>query len=420
MEYKDAAVPAVALVLIQLAGCLGGPLSDPDVDPEERLPTVPDNGSQPCPGARRGTTDCPHVHDRWNERTRLTVIDRTVSTGTTGDVDPRRSIWWNLGCGGGCPQQVTFAPKPERIVPPGTDEITFRASWQADLPPRSEFMVSVYYMAANMTSFRQLAGGIASGSSHTVNTSVPMADGGHARQSLWRFRITVSQCIHRPRGVMCVTGADTDPGPLRFNVTVRADRDDGPLPKEPPHPDWWADGPSRRVATVRGRADTIGAGSYAVNASMDPARPETIARTSYAHLPGDEVAPVPPGTKSLAARVNWTNAAAPSDAAGLRPWLGYRHSGGDGTWRVWAPAQVGDGTATFVQPLEADQTDGMYVRNRSRWTFLLSFEGDRDTGVQDPLLAGRSVTSPYRFDGRYTLEVRAFNATRLPAGWADR
>lgn len=406
MKVQAIAV-AACLTILLVAGCLGEGSGLDDTAPEASGDDTGGTGD-----AHPDTADRPHVHDRWNGRSRVTVVGRTVSTGTLADLDPRRSVWENAYCVLACPSVIKFAPREGNIVPPGTENVTFTASWNASAPPRNEILVSASYMAANMTSFEVFASDIDSGSTHQIRTTVPMADGGHAKQSLWRFRLTVAQCS---QDAGCFTGR-TEVEPFEVEVTVMAHRTNGTLPKEPPHPDWWTDGPARTVATVQGRADRAGAGAYSANLS-DPLSNPSVS-TGYVYLPGERVEPVPPGTQVLAARVNWTNQAPLSAAAGAEPWLSYRNSGGQTFFRNWEAERVGNGTAVFIKPLQGNQTDGMYSRNRSRWSFLFGFEGERETGLNDPSLPGRSVTSPYHFDGNYTLEIRAFNATELPEAWS--
>lgn len=395
----------LCLLTVLIAGCVG-------INPSPEGQSQDIGGNESNPGKHPQPTNRPHVHDRWNGQTKVTVIDRAVSTGTLADLDPRQSVWENAYCVLACPSVIEFAPKEGNIVPPGTENVTFTASWNASAPPRNEILVSASYMSANTTSFEVFASDIDSGSAHQIRTTVPMADGGHAKQSLWRFRLTVAQCS---QDAGCFTGR-TEVEPFEVEVTVTAHRTNGTLPKEPPHPDWWADGPARTVATVQGRANRAGAGAYSMNLS-DPASQRSVS-TSYAYLPGETVNPVPPGTRLLAARVNWTNDAPSSAAAGAEPWLSYRNNGGQTFFRSWEPDRVGTGTAVFVEPFQGNETDGMYVQNRSRWSFLFGFEGEQETGLDDPLLPGRSVTSPYRFDSDYTLEIRAFNATDLPEAWS--
>lgn len=128
---------------------------------------------------------------------------------------------------------------------------------------------------------------------------------------------------------------------------------------------------------------------------------------------GDEHDPVPPGTEVLVMRVNWSNGAPTADAAGAAPWVQVYDGGGGFQFRSVEATRQNDTEWTYVLPIHANRTDGMYVENRSRWWFLMGFEGAEDTGVDDPVF-WTDVTSPWTFDGDWRFEVRAYNTTDLP------
>lgn len=396
---------AVLLVALPLAGCVGGSggsAAGPDA--------VQGNASDEAGGVVNTSADTrqAHVHDRWEGRKAATVIDRTVSTGATTDVDPTGPVLFTLICAFTCGSSAELTPEEGRIVPPGTSNVTLTASWDETPPPGQEFRVLADYMSANATEWIDL-GEIESGRPVTINTTVAMADGGHAKQSLWRFRLFVLQCAEESGIGICLTRFDTRE--VSIDLAVEAERDDGPLPLEPPHPDWWADGPVRDVATVQGRASHAGVGPYFVNLT-DTAEGSFGFGTIYEFVPGGQHDPVPPGTVQLTANVTWSNDAPTADAAGVRPFLLYYHGAGF-RFLTWPADETGDGSARFTMRIQSNMTDGMYNVNRSRWSFFLGFQGAEDTGVDEPVVGG-DVTNPYLYQGSYELAIRAHE--QVPAG----
>lgn len=403
MRTHLSALGTIALLLVvPLAGCVGGSGGGPaGANGTDGGPSTPATTS----GNASAAASTKHVHDRWEGRTVAPVIDRTVATGATTDVEPTGPALFTLICAFTCGSSVEFAPQEGRVVPPGTANVTLTASWDETPPPGQEFQVMADYMPANATEWIDL-GEIESGQSVEINTTVEMADGGHAEQSLWRFRLFVLQCSEESGIAICLTRFSSDE--MQIDVDVQAHRGPGELPLEPPHPDWWGDGPVRGVAAVQGQANSAGVGPYFVNLTA-AAEGSFGMGTIYEFVSGDEHDPVPPDTAQLVANVTWSNDAATADAAGVRPFLLYYHGQGF-RFRTWAPEEVGDGSARFTMPLQRNMTDGMYVENRSRWAFFLGFQGARDTGVDEPFVGG-DVTNPYLFQGSYELSIRAFDVT---------
>lgn len=399
-------VPVVALLTVALAfaGCIGG--SAPAGDGNGTDPGEADDGSGNATVGDGPPTQVRHVHDRWEGDEERTVFDGTVETGDSTDVDPSETLTENVVCVFICGSFVEFAPDDGEIVPPGTEQVTFTASWDASPPPGHEIYVYGAYMSANATGYEALVDGqLTSGETVEVNTTVPMADGGHAQQSLWRFRLFVLRCASNGNGGTLFCGTRLDTEPFSADVTVTAERVEGQLPPEPPHPDWWANGSVRDVGSVADTVDRTGTGPYYLHTNTSGLSIGVF----YAAMDEDEHEPIPPGSRLLVARLNWTNDAATADAAGAEPWL--RYADGEGLfWKRWEPDQVEDGSALWTMGLTDDMTDGMYDPERSRWSFYLGFTGSQGTGVDDPFL-GEELTTPYRFEGSYDLTIRVHNTT---------
>lgn len=396
---------AICLLVAPLAGCIGSGSGDGGGG-GSMGPTNGTPGGDATPDVQAPDA-IEHVHDRWDGQEVRTVVDRTVATRATTDVQPTGPAFDTLLCLFICGSYVEFTPEQGSIVPPGTEEVAFTASWEDGSPPGQEYRVFADYLPADAGDYRDLAE-LEPGTTYTINTTTEMADGGHAKQSLWRFRLFVLQCdTTTPIDSFCSTRFSTSD--LEFDVTVDAHRVDGPLPEEPPHPDWWADGTARPVGSASGQASTTGAGVYHVNVSSSA----IYISTTYASLNGTEHAPVPPGTKVLTADVTWTNEAATAGAAGVQPFMLHYDSSGV-RFQMWQPEEVGEGEARFELPIEPDRTDGMYARERSRWLFFLGFQGSQDTGVDEPFF-GSDLTNPYRFEGSYELEITAHNTTSIPS-----
>lgn len=395
---------AVALLVVPLAGCIGGTGGNGTGGGSAPADTTVEGDASPDVSAPTATE---HVHDRWDGQEVRSVVDRTVATRATTDAEPTGPLLDTFICVFICGSYVEFAPAEGEIVPPGTEEVTFTASWDASPPAGHEFRIFADYLPADAGDYQDLAE-IENGETYTINTTTEMADGGHAKQSLWKFRVFVIRCTTDEGAEICTTRLSNEE--LEFDVTVEAHRVDGPLPKEPAHPDWWADGTARPVGSASGQASTTGAGVYHVNASSS----SIYISTTYASLNGTEHAPVPPGTARLTANVTWTNEAPTADAAGVQPFMLWYDSSGV-RYRMWQPEEVGDGQARFELPIDPDQTDGMYAKERSRWLFLLGFQGSEDTGADEPFF-GSDLTNPYRFEGSYELEITAHNTTSVPDG----
>lgn len=371
-----------------LAGCIGGTDAGPSGDAANANDTTTDAATTGNASASKRS----HVHDRWDGRTEVTLFDGTVQTRSTTDLDPSQDLFDNVVCAAfTCASGVTFGPAEDEIVPPGTDRVTVDASWEEDAAataPGVTNEVFFGYRAANMGGIAVL--GTSPNGSWTINTTTEMADGGHAKVSLWMFGFYVTRTVD---GVGRLPRHSVQP--FAIDVAVTAHRVQGELPLEPPHPDWWTDS-SRTLYNVSQSGNAYG-GTY-FSGTVDGNYPADWVN-------GTEHGVVPPGTQTLVVEITWNNTSPASAAATPRPyayWLNTFTFEDDLT--RWEPATLEEGRAVYEMKLTEGMTDGMYSE-RSRWRFLWYFRG-QDTGASDPLF-GQETTGPYHLDGEWSVEITA-------------
>lgn len=396
-------VGILILVLLtgpMLAGCLGGstgPSRDPVTDNETSRDRT--NGTVDHPGSDR-----PHVHDRWDGETQRTLMDDTVEMEPPLDpLDPFAPAAWLIA------PRVAFGLPDGAVVPPGTERLGIDVTWSPEYPIAPDATgdpdrVAVEYKATNQARFRE-AGDIvgAYGSVNVTNLTVAMADPGHAQASSWRFRLV--HPLARPDARVLGTS---------FHVTITAYRQEGPLPTEPPHPEWWSNGSVVTLYEDSGSREEIGTTphwGYAPHAvSLDD---PGLADPDRGRINGTDHTMIPYGTKQLVAKVNWSSSSPLDPVSDPVPYLHYRWRTGYEEQRTrWAAEEIGDGRAVFVLPVTDEMVDGIYPRERSRWTFQWYFAG-QDTGLESPP-RGDPVTRPYAFDGDWSIRIAAYNATELP------
>lgn len=385
-------IPLVAVALaVVSAGCLGQGALGPSGN---ETPTGDDPSKAPGeddPVAR------PHVHDRWDGAEQVAVVSGVVATGDARDLDPNGSLLGQAIGGVLGSKTVTFRPDAGEIVPPGTGNVTVEATWEDPAPPGATTEVTLSYMPADATRWTALSTETGSGT-WTIETTVEMADGGHAQGSLWRFALTV--CRRQPDGTCSPPW--TQPS-MEIEVDVTALRDEGPLPREPPHPDWWANGSIRHVHADGATAEAVGAGIYNVGT-------DGTFFPMAAFVNGTQHDLVPPETRLLVVEFNWTDDSPTADALGVRPWVIWTNGGEP--FQQMSPRSRETGHWVFALPIASEMTDGMYA-DRSRWRFGYGMFG-QDTGVDEPLF-NTPVNAPYHFDGEWDVTFRAVNSTELPA-----
>lgn len=389
MRTETFAVVA-AVLAVGMAGCVGGHGTDPD-------PAPADAGSTGAPTEvgsteRQDLADRPHVHDRWEGKDRKVLLDGTVTTGSALEQDPHEPLIGTAFCVIFCSAEAPFGLPDGKIVPPGTDRVRVEASWDDPMAPGARLQAALYYQPADESSFKSLPYH-GSGRNWTIDTTVEMADDGHAVFSLWRFRLVV--CVEM--GDTCLPRALRDRKDL--DVRLVAHRVDGPLPREPAHPDWWGNGSSRTIHRGEGGADALGASWVHVGTDGEPF-------PAGERLDGDDHGIVPPGSDVLTVEINWTNEARTDRALPVEPWLQW-NNGRSWEWRTWEPSRNETGRYVYVLPLTPDMVDGMYA-GRSRWRFRYAFLG-QDTDADEPVL-GSDLRLPYRFDGNWTVEIQTHSA----------
>lgn len=373
---------AAGLLVLAFAGCLAS------------SPSAPTGGSSNETPAQEGPSpvtdhsgERPHVHDRWGSAERLVLFDDTVQVQDHQDeTNTSRSAWEYLNCQFYCNPYASMRLPLDVIVPPGTDHLTITAEWdEPDARMDNDSGAMLSYQPANKhflldSSWEQPT------ANWTINTSVEMADDGHARFSLWRFRFYPCRCWTFP----------DERWEFDIDVRVVAHRVEGELPLDPPHPDWWGNGTTRPVFSEEGQLREFGYGENWVR----PTEPgvgiagfhlERVNRTSHGG--------VPPGSQVLTAWMNWTDGN-PTDSAQPVPRIDWSNSD---RWNRWEAASRDAGSYKFVLPLTDAMVDGMYGE-RSRWEFRYGFTG-QDANTPDPVFGG-SFTRPYYIDGEWSIEVQ--------------
>lgn len=390
---------AVLLVAVPLAGCLGGAGGGPDAPAN----VAQDGTSGPEAVNASGISDGQaHVHDRWDGALAKTLMDDTVSTASSVQVRPGQTLAETVGCVFTCGSRAPFTLPEGSIVPPGTDRLEVSVSWQDDDPPVGALTaVSLTYVPADRaepdwTSWRTSPG------TWTINTTVEMADGGHAQHSLWRFAVNVETWIEAPDGTLVTSPPRIAASGMAFDVQVRALRDDVSLPLEPPHPDHWRNGSSWTVLEGTWSGEATSATFVSVEDRQG----------NDAWINGSNHRIIPPGTETLVAVVNWTNGSPTEQVSPSEAEIDWSNRFGFfTTLQPWEPAVAEDGRYVFTMPVADNMTDGLYA-DRSRWTFWISIDG-QEVGPASSAV-GFDVEPPYRFEGTWSVQITAYNSPEPP------
>lgn len=391
----------IAVALVVLTGCIGatpeGPNASPtaDDDPSEGNVT-PDHA-----GA------APHVHDLWQGATTRELVNDTydliaVDRDPEGDGPVGEQVRPNA-CRAGylstCLGSVSFMPPgPDGdhryVVPPGTGALEVTISW--DSPTITGVFLQyrpaydddhIWDTGAFETSGQTRT--IAAPDVNTTWTQFPLTwtDDGHAQLSRWRFR----------------AHAYTDGESIAFSegaiqVSIRVLRGDGPLPAEPPHPDWYGDRDRYLLAAATQNVD---------GALAAPGDSEEVRKSIFGTSPGlDLLSPVPPGTKEVLVVVNYTNESPFADSGLLTSDFEFYWNAGP--WlREEAPDERTDRQAIFRVPVTEAMTDSIYTCNatKSVWSVSLGLHGD-STPKEDPVV-GWGLPQPMYYEGRFDVRVVA-------------
>lgn len=385
MSDHDRATVALVVVLalaVGLAGCVGGSggASGSDGDPAGTDGNETTTDGDPATG---DGDDRAHVHDRWDGASKMAVIDSTTVTlsivdpeepdGTDGCIDA------DGACFGG--EEVP----PTGIVPPGTGWVNVTVEY-----PEDEFeSIEVLYQDA-LTSSWSTAGQVASGGTASIKIQdVRQTDDGHAKVSRWRFAV---QAQGNPNGLPY----DGPATPQGGDVTVSAEavRGPGPLPLEPPHPEYFVNTTVHRVSYIEGQVQQmVQAGSAVVEQGSGtvPVSPfaEGILWRSNPGLTGHrateppsgrsrldhryDVPLVPPSSSQLVAMIKVQGETTAGAEICLYGAFQPQHLLGEEIGCL--DYSGGETQETLEWGLEATQTDTPYTNhtggNASRWTFWL-------------------------------------------------
>lgn len=377
------AVATLAILLLPLAGCLGSGTSSSAGSNES-------DGSEGLNPEEPGNpTATPHPHDRWRGQEERVLVNRSVQIEGHGHRVGDDAASAELVCQR-CSYHAGFGPDPGKIVPPGAGRVVVSASWENDR------MVRLAYRAADQASFHGL-GAKESPATWSIDVSDSMTDGGHAPASLWGFRLY--SCRE------CTAIGPDDYLEFPVDVTVRVLRAPGPIPEDPPHPEWWDDGPVRQVWSGQGEVGRIGYGHDNWMGIGEESGGFALAGGWVVKLNGSEHDQIPLGADVLTATVNWTNDQPAADTTPPRPW--FKWSTAVQTWHIAEPDSTEQGSYRYEIELQPDMTDGVYRQERSRWNFRFGFTGE-PTGRDDPVFGG-PLTQPYRIDGTWNLTIRVRN-----------
>lgn len=401
----------IFLAATMLAGCLGSQA------PGGSGPTnATDDGADPVGqpgGADPGPASTGHVHDLWDGRSTLTLVDREVpmeafQAGAEQVASPETAV---RGCYSDpalipfptCLGYASFRPDSSdgdrRLVPPGTAAIRATISWESPTVTG----VELRFEPAFETGWRSL--GVASSSGETIvvqaserfptRDSFPLSwtDDGHAQASRWEF------------GAAAYAGdsfAAVADGSVQIQIEVV--RTEGDLPVEPPHPDWYGETSTYRLASAQRNVTEAWETTYVWWWNqwqyMISLAPEN---------------PVPPGTREVVFEVDVTdNSPIPATpATETRVDLFYAHDGeyigpyGD-EGRTAEGSQEG-GTWTFRIPVEPRTTDSLYTcgPRESLWRFLVWVH---PPSVQDPVFEARHPSAMH-FEGSIGVDGVATTTT---------
>lgn len=207
---------ASILVLLALAGCIGGAPADAG-EPTNDSPTVvkdPDNYTY-VDNASFETGG--HVHDYWGGEDELTVVDRTERMGRftveTAGEDPER-----IG---------VMRPPAGTVIPQGTATVRVTVSWETQYGGEVYENPQLRVRTADDHEFRHAAD-IENGDTVTIESTNAWNDLPHRQLSGWAFAIFVEPVA--------------SPGALWYqaDVTMEVVAERGlELPVFPAHPDHW-------------------------------------------------------------------------------------------------------------------------------------------------------------------------------------
>lgn len=405
---------ACLLLAVALAGCLSGgsaPADDADNVSSGDDP-LPDNGTDvdgTDPAARS------HVHDLWHGRSTIDLIDRPVNVSAaradaTGDGPVEERVGPETcrpdsavsRCLGRATVRPPTSDDPMRptVVAPGTGTLRASVDWDADAITGVELA-----FVASDGSRREIGTldepgtvSVAAGDIVPNWTHFPLhwTDDGHATRSSWIFVVTAAPTDAVPGGWPAVAQGTV-------HLDVDAERAPGPLPEEPPHPDWYETTGTYLVGQAEAGTDRE-VEAWWVGAS-------TLRVRVFPSFP------VPPGTAALlvAARVDGGSPGPDVDALAADVTVRYSLHGGEQEGVAEVVDRTGD-RIVFHIPVEDRMTDSLYACHgaQSSWRFVA--ETSHATAPADDPVLGEPVGA-HAFQGGVNVTVAA--TERVDAGWDD-
>lgn len=313
--------------------------------------------------------DAPHVHDHWDGREKLSVIDRTVAVDhvdrTLEGVPWSKAPVYRIPV----PLRRDAPPDVAHIVPEGTAKVTVRLSWTGDAIGRPTVCASsrgVPWDCPDAPSHRFSE----SGEVWTIDANTTddrgnrlLDDDGieapHQARSDWGFAVWLCtgggpddpRCVH-------------DPGIESFRIDVDVHRGVGDLPVWRAHPDPY-EGTSRRVilpvgSVVSEPAAHVGYVGHTWKRLWGDRTPYAYRNAQILKARhGVEEPQIPWNTERVRVRLSW-DAAVPVDLE-----LGYSTAADriDGPWRFAGPdgAPCGPDCVEYVIPTGEFINDSPYA-----------------------------------------------------------
>lgn len=428
----------VLAVAVPLAGCIGGS-STSDAPADADVQTDGDaNVNETLSSGER-----PHVHDRWTSPSgspveEIALVDREVPIEAASQDNPNLLNECRMYPQNGpavCLGQATFFPEElgdgtTKIVPPGTEKITLQLEYSSSDFDRIRF----WYQHRMSNGQWKSIGTFESGEKKVISpVPVEISDDGHAHVSQWKFHM-------EPEGNPDA-GSDHawyGEGPVQVQIT--AHRQEGQLPVEPPHPDFWVDSDTYRLSTVD---DSVGDFTHAVRTHVErggcptevfgtcaPVQANSeglfwILRPGYQgdRLGAGELPPeltgehdralVPPGASVLGAAIHVDG----QTTRGVEVCFRAMSSPDEGPYgRVIACEEYAGGPADFTvsTALTQKDLDSFYTdntgHNASRWTFFVQ--------ISAPDTAGKDTVGGFRGSVSAAVFVSQADTFQLPA-WAN-
>jgi hypothetical protein len=311
---------AFLLTVLAFSGCL-----EPSAPAETAPPPV--LVTDPREGRDRSDENGDHLHDYWDGRTTLTLIDHVQEAGT---------LWF----GNPIPVAV-FRPDDNHVVPLGTRWVNVTVAWQ--VTTTSLYRNPQLWVKTAADDAPRLVADVASGDTVTVEATNDQNDLPHQLLSAWRFELVAA----RPEGNVL---------PLRFEgeVRMRVDLTRGlDIPLFPGHPDHW-----KNATQIELLQDGNGIPLYQGPAGDG----NCFGGCLRVHVPRNGTI-VPPGTLTVEVVVEF----ATPTVTTLR--LTY-HPADSRRWQDVTAAESTPSKRVYRIPVDAFNADGPYAL-QSLWEFRL-------------------------------------------------